>query len=101
MVQVPQLARPQEMHPERVGARLKQLREAANLSAAEICRNLKINRSSYCLFEQGKRVVPEYLKVRLADYYGTTLDYRTLGRASEREVQTLLSQLRRSAGDGQ
>ena len=82
------------MHPECVGARLRLLREAANLSAAEICRALEINKSSYSLFEQGKRVVPEYLKVRLAEFYGTTLDYLTLGRASEHEVQSLLDRLR-------
>lgn len=101
MPQVPHLDRPAEMHPERVGARLTLLREAANLSAAEVCRALQINKSSYCLFEQGKRVVPEYVKVRLADFYGTTLDYLTLGRASEREVGAVLNRLRRrGAGRG-
>ena len=89
------------MHPERVGARLRLLREAANLSAAEVCRALQINKSSYCLFEQGKRVVPEYVKVRLADFYGTTLDYLTLGRANAGEVQAVLGRLgRRGVGRG-
>jgi transcriptional regulator with XRE-family HTH domain len=82
------------MHPERVGARLRLLRESAGLSSAELCRTLQINKSSYSLFEKGKRVVPEYVKVSLADYYGTTLDYLTLGRAPEREVQALLARLR-------
>ena len=83
------------MHPERVGARLRQLREAANLSAVEICRALQINKSSYSLFEQGKRVVPEYVKVRLADFYGTTLDYLTLGRTTEAELNAIIDRLSR------
>ncbi len=95
MPQVPHLARPEEMHPERVGARLRQLREAANLSAVEICWALQINKSSYSLFEQGKRAVPEYVKVRLADFYETTLDYVTLGRVSAQEIEAMLERLRR------
>lgn len=93
MPQVPHLARPTEIHPERVGARLKLLREAADLPAAEVCRVLGINKSSYSLFEQGKRVVPEYVKVQLADFYGTTLDYLTLGRESEKKIQGALERL--------
>jgi transcriptional regulator with XRE-family HTH domain len=86
------------MHPERVGTRLRLLREAANLSSTEICRTLQINKSSYCLFEQGKRVVPEYLKARLADFYGTTLDYLTLGRATESELDAVIERLRADHG---
>ena len=83
------------MHPERVGARLRELREAANLLPVEVCRALQINKSSYSLFERGKRAVPEYVKVRLADFYGTTLDYVTLGRASAQEIEAMLKRLRR------
>ena len=86
------------MHPEQVGARLRELREAANLLPVEVCRALQINKSSYSLFEQGKRVVPEYVKVRLADFYGTTLDYLTLGRAPEGELDTVIHRLRNFRG---
>jgi transcriptional regulator with XRE-family HTH domain len=88
------------MHPARVGARLEVLREAAGLTATKVCRRLQINKSSYCLFEQGKRAVPEYVKVRLADFYGTTLDYLTLGRASEREVKAVLERLKCQSREG-
>jgi len=98
MPQVPHLALPEEMHPERVGARLAMLREAAGLKAVELCRRLQINKSSYCLIEQGKRAAPEYVKVRLADFYGTTLDYLTLGRATKREVHAVLTRLKRRSG---
>ena len=82
------------MHPKAVGARLKLLREAANLTAAALCRALGINRGSYSLFEQGKRAVPEHVKARLADYYGTTLDYLILGRATDDELNAVIEGLR-------
>ena len=82
------------MHPKAVGARLKLLREAANLSAAELCRTLDINRGSYSMFEQGKRATPEHVKVQLVDYYGTTLDYLILGRATDGELNAVIGGLR-------
>ncbi len=83
------------MHPKAVGARLKLLREAANLTAAALCRALDINRGSYSLFEQGKRAVPEHVKVQLADFYGTTLDYLILGRTPEAELNAIIDRLSR------
>ncbi len=99
MPQVPHKALPPPMHPKAVGARLKLLREAAYLTAAALCRALDINRGSYSLFEQGKRAVPEHVKVRLADFYGTTLDYLTLGRASDSEIDAVIDRLRKRHGD--
>ncbi len=93
MPQVPHKALPPPMHPKAVGARLKLLREAANLTAAKLCRTLGINRGSYSLFEQGKRAVPEHVKVQLADFYGTTLDYLILGRTTEAELNAIIDRL--------
>ena len=77
---------------------MKLLRKAANLTAAALCRALGINRGSYSLFEQGKRAVPEHVKVQLADYYGTTLDYLILGRATEAELNKIIHRLRECRG---
>jgi DNA-binding XRE family transcriptional regulator len=93
MPQVPHKALPPSMHPKAVGVRLKLLREAANLTAAALCRALGINRGSYSLFEQGKRAVPEHVKVQLADFYGTTLDYLILGRATDDELNVVIARL--------
>ena len=82
------------MRPKMVGPRLRLLREAANLSAAELCRTLKVNRGSYSMFEQGKRITPEHVKVQLADFYGTTLDHITLGRISSCDLSALIERLR-------
>jgi len=98
MPQVPHKALPSSMHPKAVGARLKLLREAANMSAAELCRALEINRGSYSMFEQGKRATPEHVKVQLADYYGTTLDYLILGRVAEGELHAVVERLRADHG---
>ncbi len=65
------------------------------MSAAELCRALNINRGSYSLFEQGKRAVPEHVKVQLADFYGTTLDYLILGRTTEAELNAIIDRLSR------
>ena len=81
------------MQPKAVGARLRHLRETANLSAAELCRTLNINRGSYSMFERGKRIMPEHLKVRIADFYGTTLDHITLGRISSGDLRKLIGKL--------
>jgi transcriptional regulator with XRE-family HTH domain len=98
MPQVPHKALPLSMHPRAVGARLKLLREAASLTAAALCRALGINRGSYSLFEQGKRAVPEHVKVQLADFYGTTLDYLILGRTAEAELNAVIDRLRERRG---
>ncbi len=98
MPQVPHRALPPSMHPKAVGPRLKLLREAANLTASALCRTLGINRGSYSLFEQGKRAVPEHVKIQLADFYGTTLDYLILGRAPEGELDKVIHRLRNFRG---
>ena len=68
------------------------------MSAAEICRALSINRGSYSNFEQGKRAAPEHVKVQLADFYGTTLDYLILGRATEHELDAVVERLQLDHG---
>lgn len=98
MTQVPYRELPAGMHPTAVGARLKLLREAKGLTAAELCRTLGFNRGHYSNYEHGKRSVPEHVKVRLADYYGTTLDHLILGRISMKDLEALLERLRGGPG---
>jgi transcriptional regulator with XRE-family HTH domain len=88
------------MHPKRVGARLRELREAANMMATDVCEALEIDRGAYSLYERGKRPVPEHVKVKLADFYGTTLDYVTLGRGSVEEIAALFERLQRDGVGG-
>ena len=62
----------------------------------EVCQALQIERASYSIFERGKRTVPEHVKVKFADFYGTTLDYVTLGQGSIEEIATLFERLRKN-----
>lgn len=56
-------------------ARIRELRESAGKSQAEVAELLKISRQHYALYEKGNRTLPIFHFVTLADYYGVTLDY--------------------------
>ena len=55
--------------------RLRELREKAGKSQAEIALLLGISRQHYALYEKGTRTLPIFHFTTLADYYGVTLDY--------------------------
>ena len=59
--------------------RLKSLREKANYTQNHIANKLKIAPNTYSQYENGKRQIPDNLKIVLADLYGVSLDY-LLGR---------------------
>lgn len=55
--------------------RIRDLREDADLKQKEIAAILGINQRVYSNYEIGKREIPVHLLIKLADYYGTTIDY--------------------------
>ena len=55
--------------------RLKQLRDANNLTQKDIASFLKITPPQYSLYETGKRPIPIFLLSRLAKFYNTSIDY--------------------------
>lgn len=55
--------------------RLKQLRDANNLTQKDIAIFLKITPPQYSLYETGKRPIPIFLLSRLAKFYNTSIDY--------------------------
>lgn len=55
--------------------RLKQLRDANNLTQKDIANFLKITPPQYSLYETGKRPIPIFLLSRLAKFYNTSIDY--------------------------
>jgi len=55
--------------------RIRDLREDADLKQAVLADYLKITRQQYSLYERGDREIPLHLMIRLADYYGVTMDY--------------------------
>ena len=55
--------------------KLKDLRIDNDLYQKEVASILKITRQQYGLYESGKRDIPIDLLIKLADFYGTSVDY--------------------------
>lgn len=68
-----------EMKPDRIGYRLKILREALDLKPSEIADSLGIERTYWSRFENGKRPITEIIGALLCERYSVTMDYLILG----------------------
>lgn len=55
--------------------RLKDLREDSDLTQQAIADHLNIRQNTYCQYEKGVRQIPIELLIRLAKYYGVSVDY--------------------------
>ena len=65
--------------------RIRDLREDADLKQKDLAEYLKCTQVCYSGYETGRRSVPADVLIKLADYYGVSVDY-LLGRTSKREV---------------
>lgn len=63
--------------------RLRTLRKGRKLTQEDIAKELGISLKSYCRYERGERLPDADVLVRIADFYGVTLDY-LVGRSEER-----------------
>ena len=54
---------------------LKDLREDADLTQADIAKLLKTTQQQYARYESGERELPMHHFITLAKYYNTSLDY--------------------------
>lgn len=66
--------------------RLRDLREDADLSQAQIAEILKIQQTVYSRYERGYQTIPLEHLITLADYYHVSVDY-LLGRTNRMRVQ--------------
>ena len=66
--------------------RLKELRTSKGLSMREAAKQLELPPTTYCNWENGEREPNSEMMVRLADFYGVSIDYM-IGRTDEREVK--------------
>lgn len=57
--------------------RIRGLREDRDLTQKEVAALLHCDQSLYSKYERGERLLPLDLAIRLADYYGVSLDYLT------------------------
>ena len=64
--------------------RLKDLREDRDLKQAALAEYLQIHQTTYSDDELGKLNIPIHVLHKLADYYGTSIDY-LLGRTGEKK----------------
>lgn len=67
--------------------RIRDLREDRDLTQRAIADYLNISRSAYKNYELGYREIPIELLWRLADFYGTTVDY-LIGRSDQGAAKT-------------
>ena len=65
--------------------RLKELRKERRISQTELGQMIGVATSSISEYESGKISPPDELKIKIADYFGVTLDY-LLGRSNIRDA---------------
>lgn len=65
-----------------IGARLKELREKAGLTQVELARFIGVAQNTYANYENENRSVPDDIKLKLADFFGISLDF-LIGRTDE------------------
>jgi len=87
MSQAPESRLPREMHPDRIGERLKLIREAHGLRPAEMADLLGIERTYWSRFEGGKRAVSDEVAYLLTERFNVTLDFMILGRWDKLSVE--------------
>lgn len=69
-----------EMRADRIGYRMRLLREAQGLLPSEMADRLEIERTYWSRFENGKRRINDNLAALLVSRFGVTLDFLLLGK---------------------
>lgn len=54
--------------------KLKQLREEKGISQLELSKKIGVSPSSITMYEQGERVPRDYVKIKIAEYFGVTVE---------------------------
>lgn len=74
--------------------RLKQLRNHFNLTQSAIAKAGGINRGAYQAYEEGRSLPPIPTAVKIADFYGITIDELVKGsKEPAKQLETLLARL--------
>lgn len=61
--------------------RLRDLREDKDLTQTDVAKILGMSQTGYSKYETGENDIPTQILIKLADYYGTSVDY-ILGRTN-------------------
>ena len=59
--------------------RIRDLREDKDLNQSQIAKMLNMSQTGYSKYETGENDIPTVILIKLADFYGTSVDY-LLGR---------------------
>ena len=54
---------------------IRDIREDSDLSQADVAAFLNCSQVAYSYYELGRRDIPTEVQIKLADYYGCTVDY--------------------------
>lgn len=65
--------------------RIRDLREDADLTQAQVGAAINVPQRTYAYYESGQRMIPPHVLCALADFYQVSVDY-LLGRTSRREM---------------
>ena len=76
--------------------RIKEIRTAKGLTMREAAKQLGLAPSTYCNYETGEREPNSEMLIRLADFYGVSIDFM-IGRDDEREVKSQMSVTKQEA----
>ena len=65
--------------------RIRDLREDKDINQTEIAKYLGMSQTGYSKYETGERDIPTAILIKLADFYGVSVDY-LLGRTNNPET---------------
>jgi transcriptional regulator with XRE-family HTH domain len=63
--------------------RIRNLREDRNMTQTQIAKLLGMSQTGYSKYETGENDIPTQILIKLADFYGTSVDY-LLGRTEKK-----------------
>ncbi len=64
-------------------SRIRELREDKDISQTKLAKFLGMSQTGYSKYETGENDIPTAILIKLADFYGTSVDY-ILGRTNEK-----------------
>lgn len=64
----------ESMDAGQIGSKLKDLRQDKNKTIDEASHDMHISQSALCMYEIGKRIPRDEIKIRIAEYYGVPVE---------------------------
>ena len=65
--------------------RIRDLREDKDMNQTQVAQILHCSQRTYSYYESGGHDIPTEVLIRLADFYGVSIDY-LLGRTDKKEI---------------